>query len=175
MKKVLDREVYYAGEKIFREGRQGYVAYLIESGEVALTKDGATSDEIIDIATIGPNTIFGEMAVIDEAPRMATATATTETVVVSVDQRELEKKLEAVDDDIRALFRFLLSYIRANLPYEERMKTFDGARETEQDKVARDMIASPDVADRLGRIDRFLKALFDILITYTERRLPPRA
>ena|GEM_PF-6997400 len=49
MKKVLDREVYYAGEKIFREGRQGYVAYLIESGEVVLTKEGATSDDIIDI------------------------------------------------------------------------------------------------------------------------------
>lgn len=50
-------------------------------GSVELTVDGRT------IATLGPDEVFGEMAIIDASERMATATTTSPTKVAVIDRR----------------------------------------------------------------------------------------
>jgi CRP/FNR family transcriptional regulator, cyclic AMP receptor protein len=60
-----------AGETIFREYDMGSEMFVVLEGEVALT----IGQNVVE--TLGAGEPFGEMALIDQAPRVATATAKT--------------------------------------------------------------------------------------------------
>lgn len=77
MPRMIFSKKYAAGEEIFRMGDRGHNAYFIESGnvEVSITRDGGK----IVIAELGVGELFGEMSMIDDAPRSATVTATEDT------------------------------------------------------------------------------------------------
>jgi CRP/FNR family cyclic AMP-dependent transcriptional regulator len=68
------------GEAIYAEGEVGTHMYGIVSGQVTLHK-GA-----VPVATLGPNDVFGERALIDHLPRNLTAIATVETVLAEIDR-----------------------------------------------------------------------------------------
>src|SRR5262245_45807313 len=57
------------GEVIFREGDPGEAMYVVVEGEVELK----VRDKVVE--TVGPGGVIGELALIDRAPRIATATA----------------------------------------------------------------------------------------------------
>jgi len=61
-----------AGQEVVTEGRGGVGFFIVESGEATVTVHG---DER---GRIGPGDYFGEVALIDEGPRSATITATTD-------------------------------------------------------------------------------------------------
>ena len=58
------------------------------------------------------NEILGEMGVIDTAPRMATAKALTDCIVIFVSQKEFEKKLDEGDMIVRGVMAILSSRLR---------------------------------------------------------------
>ena len=66
-----DPRLCEAGEVIFREYDMGFEMYVVLEGEVELTIGGKP------VETLGPGEPFGEMALIDQTPRAATATART--------------------------------------------------------------------------------------------------
>ena len=68
------------GEVLFREGDPGDVMYAIVEGMVDLTVDGAI------IRQTGAGGIVGEMALLDNEPRSATATVSATARVVTVDR-----------------------------------------------------------------------------------------
>lgn len=72
---------FSAGEKVFSEYDMGAEMYVVISGEVELSIAGAV------IETLGPGEPFGEMALIDQAPRTATATAKTDCVVLPIPEK----------------------------------------------------------------------------------------
>jgi CRP-like cAMP-binding protein len=64
---------YLADEVIFDEGEDGQAIYIILGGEVLIVRhSGGQSDEI---ARLGVGSFFGELALLDNAPRMAQARA----------------------------------------------------------------------------------------------------
>jgi CRP-like cAMP-binding protein len=73
--RVAAEESHPRGAVMFRHGDPGEKLYLILEGKVRITRpitrDGATSDEAL--ATLGAGDVFGEMALLDEAPRSADA------------------------------------------------------------------------------------------------------
>ncbi|HET7900903.1 MAG TPA: cyclic nucleotide-binding domain-containing protein [Candidatus Nanopelagicales bacterium] len=70
-----------AGTVVFSEGDEGHEMFGVVSGSVVLSKNG------VDIATIGPDGTFGELALIDHAPRSLTATAVGATTIAVVNER----------------------------------------------------------------------------------------
>jgi CRP-like cAMP-binding protein len=71
-----------AGETIFKEGDPATELYVIQSGRVGIQ----LGNRILD--TLDANTIFGEMALIDGAPRSATAIAATDVALVPVSEKQ---------------------------------------------------------------------------------------
>jgi CRP/FNR family transcriptional regulator, cyclic AMP receptor protein len=69
------------GVVVFAQGDPGSEMFGIVEGSVELTANGRT------IGVLGPDDVFGEMALIDSTPRMATATTTSPTRVVSIDRQ----------------------------------------------------------------------------------------
>jgi len=108
--KILERKVYQMGETIFKEGDDGSRAYVLQSGEVEISKilDGKRSV----LGTIGPGGIFGEMALIDDKPRMATAIAMDTTTVILVTRQMLEDKLAKADPFLRGLINIFAGNLR---------------------------------------------------------------
>ena len=79
------------GEVIFHIGDPGDALFVIVSGEVKISLPSETGDEAI-LATLRDGDVFGELALLDGAPRSASASAlsATETVVLPRDRfREL--------------------------------------------------------------------------------------
>ena len=64
-----------AGETLVAQGERGDDFYLVDSGRVAVAVDGET------VAELGPGDSFGEIALLRDVPRTATATALTETTL----------------------------------------------------------------------------------------------
>lgn len=67
------------GQPIFKEGDTGSFMVAVEEGEVDIVKGGRL------IETIGPDGLFGEMALISNKPRAADAIAKTDCRVVLVE------------------------------------------------------------------------------------------
>ncbi|MEI8092657.1 MAG: cyclic nucleotide-binding domain-containing protein [Spirochaetales bacterium] len=68
---------FQAGDVIFREGEPGENMYIVLDGEVEILKQaGGGSSKVL--ATVGKGAFFGEMALIEDRPRSASAVATTE-------------------------------------------------------------------------------------------------
>lgn len=83
---------FRAGEAIFRAGDPGDGFYLVESGRVIIS--AVVGAESRPLATINAGEFFGEMALLDEAPRSATATADVDTRAFCIGRAELLALLE---------------------------------------------------------------------------------
>jgi CRP/FNR family cyclic AMP-dependent transcriptional regulator len=105
------KTTYKDGEFIFREGESGDTAFVLLDGTVQISRrvDGKT----IPIGIVNVGGIFGEMALIDDGERMASARAVgvvTEALVIS--RRVFEEKLESADPFLRALISILTKRVR---------------------------------------------------------------
>jgi len=82
--KNKEAKSFTAGQSVFKAGDPGDSMYIVNEGEVEIL-DGATSLEVV-----GPGSIFGELALIDDEPRSASAVAKTDCKLVAVDRRRFE-------------------------------------------------------------------------------------
>ncbi len=112
MKKVetaggsIEIKTFNAGMPIFAEGDPGDCAYVIRDGQVEISK----ADRVL--GTLGRGELFGEMALVDEEPRMASAKAVTDTTVSIVRRDAFREKLAKADPFIRALLNIFVRNIR---------------------------------------------------------------
>lgn len=99
---------YKRGKQIFDEGDAGDKFYLIMKGAVRISRNVPGMGEEA-LAVLGAGNYFGEMSLIDDAPRSATALAHERCTVFEVGRRDLEELL-FVDRDLA--YEFLWNVVR---------------------------------------------------------------
>ncbi len=101
-----------SNELIFSQGDQGDSAYIVEKGrvEIFLNKD----QEEIPLSIVGAGEIFGEMALLDNQMRMASARALEEVVLQQVTKEQLLERIHSTDTVVQLLMRVLLKRLRKN-------------------------------------------------------------
>jgi CRP-like cAMP-binding protein len=75
---------YSAGSVIFREGQKRDRMYVVKTGEVNLLVRGQLAE------TVPVDGFFGELAMIDDSPRTATAVAKTDCTLIPISERQFQ-------------------------------------------------------------------------------------
>ncbi|HEX9686853.1 MAG TPA: cyclic nucleotide-binding domain-containing protein [Burkholderiales bacterium] len=113
------------GAVFFTENQNSDRMYLVEEGEVALTRGG----KAIDVVKAGE--VFGEMAAISQRPRSATANARTACRVVSLDRTQFQRAIQKNPEFALMLMTILINRLRltvAMLAMSRALDSSDGTR-----------------------------------------------
>ncbi len=81
------------GTVIFREGDTGKTMYIIQSGKVRIFKQIGDVDKTL--AVLGPGEFFGEMAILDDKPRSASAEVIEDAKMLEVDEGTFEAMIKS--------------------------------------------------------------------------------
>jgi CRP-like cAMP-binding protein len=96
-----------AGTAIFRDGDPGDAMYVVQSGAVELR----VGERVVE--TVTDRGMFGEMALIDNAPRTTTAVAIEDSVLIKIDQRQFMFMLRQTPFFAISVMRLLTRRLRA--------------------------------------------------------------
>ena len=88
---------YGQNSTLFVEGMTGEILYIIKKGSVNITKKGSNSQEIV-LATLKAGEFLGEMSLIDNRPRTATAKVAEESQLVVMTKKAFSTLLEKHPD-----------------------------------------------------------------------------
>jgi CRP/FNR family transcriptional regulator, cyclic AMP receptor protein len=104
---LVDEVDVPAGKELTRQGRSGGEFFVILEGTVAINRDG------VDVRTLGPGDFLGEIALLDDGPRTATATTTTPARLLVLAHREFHSLVDR-DAEIRlAVLQALAQRVRS--------------------------------------------------------------
>jgi len=85
---LMDEQRYFSGERVFDIDEQGDYLYILVSGKIGISIERQTSaDKLID--TLSPGDCLGEMNLLDELPRSATAHVLEDSTLLSLDKGRL--------------------------------------------------------------------------------------
>ncbi len=99
------------GDVIFREGEAADAAYRILEGKVELSRTGENGPA--RLAVLGKGDLFGEMSLIDGAPRSATATVIGKAVLQAIPREQFLDELETDPKLAMSILRVLVKRLRA--------------------------------------------------------------
>ncbi len=93
MDDIIHDRVYEDGEYIFETGVPGAAVFVIRKGSVAIVGNDDKGNEI-ELAKIQDGAFFGELALLDDSPRSASAKAIGKVETYAIFRTELNKMLE---------------------------------------------------------------------------------
>lgn len=119
----VTRELAFArGEVVFEQGAAGDALYVVLDGEVAIEVQG------VEVHRCKGGKSFGEIAVLDNAPRTATARAATETFLLRLERAAFNELLEK-RGRVRSVV--LSELARQLLRVQQRVRTLEGPQTAE--------------------------------------------
>jgi len=119
----ITKEVHLrAGEDLFGEGSPGDLAYVIMEGQIEISKlsDGTN----VPLAVRGAGELIGEMALLEDAPRMASARAASKCRLLTIGREQLEELLSSSPSSAQSMLRTVTGRLReteAMLRQKEKM------------------------------------------------------
>jgi NTE family protein len=112
----LKRRRYKPGDTVFREGDPADTLFLVESGRVHVW----TADERQLLASLGPGSILGEIALLLDVPRTATVRAVTACSTLVLSRRSLNELVRTYPSISAELTRELGRRLRSTSRHVER-------------------------------------------------------
>ncbi len=94
-----------------RQGDAGENAYIIEKGRVEILMEKANG-LIHRVGTRGPGTIIGEMALVDNEPRIATIKALEECSLLEISKADFNRRLKTTDPVVQIISQVILTRYR---------------------------------------------------------------
>ena len=105
----LDHRRVAAGEFLFKEGEPGDEAFIVQSGQLEISRETDHGPAVI--AILGRGEIVGEMAVIDSQARAASAKALEETTLAVIPRAAFVKRLEHLGETDRVMRRLIDTFV----------------------------------------------------------------
>lgn len=102
---VYERD-YLANEYVFEMGQPGAALFIIQSGEVSIEIPKAQGEATL-IALLGKAAFFGELALLNDDPRSASARAQVPTKIFALFQKDLERLSERHPEIASKIFKSL--------------------------------------------------------------------
>jgi len=174
---VVERQKISKGRRIFNEGETGDYAYIVETGEIGIVKEIDGTE--VELTSLHPGEIFGEVAVLDGRERMATAVALQDSSLIVVTPETLEKRIEGADKFVRTLLSIFMTNLRdTHKTYENPSHNFDGhiTSITRHTNTMRDLAHLThmeefieEVSPHLGKIRDHCSKLHEISKKYREK------
>jgi CRP/FNR family cyclic AMP-dependent transcriptional regulator len=109
----LRRQRYARGHPIFFRGDPGTSLYLIEDGRVKITLTSADGREAI-LSLLGPDSFFGELALLDGEPRSADAVALEACSLLVLERDDFSRFLAARPEVTTRLLAVVSRRLRQN-------------------------------------------------------------
>jgi hypothetical protein len=109
---------FAAGGTIVEEGKTGAEMFIIEDGEVDILRTYAGTEKVL--STLGPGDFFGEMSVLENRPRSASARARTACRLLPIDASTLDALLREHPEIAVRMLRKLSGRVRRYEEEEER-------------------------------------------------------
>jgi CRP/FNR family cyclic AMP-dependent transcriptional regulator len=155
------------GTVLFKQGDKGDAAYIVNAGAIGLYREALGRK--IPLATVRRGELFGEMAVIDGTPRMATAFTLEDSALMVIPVEVMAEKMKKADSFIRAMIHMLTNNLRhVHDTYSPKSRSLVDAVNSMQRQI--DMVtrftqndlppkAKADIEQRLKALDVVLKEL----------------
>lgn len=143
-----------AGSVIFEEGDLGNEMFIIQSGQVRISR--LAGDQVRELAVLEKGDFFGEMALIEEVPeRSATASAITDVEVLELRSADFDSLLRRKPEiAVRMMMKLSERLREANRRYDELAGKHDDAL------VMRPSAASQGIKVNAGLYHEATRSLF---------------
>jgi serine phosphatase RsbU (regulator of sigma subunit) len=144
---TVDTSEQEAGSIICREGNLEHVFYIIQDGTVAFTKKMDQGEQFLGLR--GKGEFFGELGVLDRAPRAATVHAISDCRLIAIHEDTLDTILTRSPTVSRAIMRGLTRSVRdtdqitiaeLQLKNEELARTLDNLQAAQEELLRRERL-----------------------------------
>jgi len=112
--KRITMELYPPSHVLFTEGTPGDKLYIIKTGMVKVSRKDLIMNADKEVATLGPNDFFGEMALITDEPRNATVTILDEAQLFVLSKSDFLKLVADVPDMANKISNEFIDRVKTN-------------------------------------------------------------
>jgi CRP/FNR family cyclic AMP-dependent transcriptional regulator len=156
-----------AGAVIFKEGDKPDGVYFVLSGGVEISR--TEGGHKVALAKLGPDAVFGEMALIDSQPRSATVTTIAPTECMKGTSENFAVLLSKVDPVIKNAMQQIVTVIRAkNKTRKAQMSPADVAMlnslKQQAAQIRQQIVGNPAVAEKMKTLDPFVGGVVNSLL-----------
>ncbi len=130
----MKTKYFKKGEEIIKEGMLSDCAYIIDAGQVEVSKRRPNGEKQI-IGVLNENDIFGEMGLIDGFPRSATVVALADCTISIMTQEAFNSLAQHNPEALMPILKVLAKRLRATLTLVEDLQEGKPAPQQLKDRI----------------------------------------
>lgn len=159
-----------AGAVVFKEGDAPDGVYFIGNGAVEIFKN--QGGKMVSLAKLGKDSVFGEMALIDNKPRSATVKALVELECYKGSQASFKTAISNVDPVVKAAMEALVAVVREKNQTPQvagasgKDALIANSVKAKGDKIKKEQTANAVLQQKVAALDPFMASLYRALLAY---------